>query len=426
METLDFEKTVHTDQVRLLSQAIDSFNCVSIKFGKHYQKLEARVKELKREMSKKNEALKANLKEKEEIKNHLHNILESLTVGTVVVDLKGRITTFNRSAENITGLKSKEIVGRSFDEVIGIGFFQNLQLEFDGLAGIQDSKELEAEISHKGETLIHVTLSISPLTTPLGEKVGIVVTLQDVTQMKRLEEQANRTSRLAAMGEMAAKIAHEIRNPLGSIQLFASTLTNDLEGASESKALAEHISSGVKSINNIISNLLLFIRPDQKTDFQIVDIHDSLKDSLFFSNHLIGSNESIEIVTSYASEPLFVRGDPELLKQTYLNLILNAIQSMPNGGTLTISTRKTNGQEKKTHAAEIRFTDTGSGISKTDMPRVFDPFFTTKKRGTGLGLSIVHNIIKLHGGTIDINNSERNGITCIVTLPMWEVRNGAK
>jgi signal transduction histidine kinase len=131
-------------------------------------------------------------------------------------------------------------------------------------------------------------------------------------------------------------------------------------------------------------------------------------------------------VANYASESLPVRCDPELLKQAYLNLILNAIQSMPNGGNLTISTRKIKGQEKNTHAAEIQFTDTGSGISKTDMLKVFDPFFTTKKRGTGLGLPIVHNIIKLHGGTIDISSSKKEGTRCILTLPLWEGKHGTK
>jgi PAS domain S-box-containing protein len=420
METLEPEKPRETNQMRLLRQAINSFNCATLKFGKQYRQLEGRVKELKTEVRRKNEALEANLEEIEEIKNHLHNILESLPVGTVVVDLKGRITSFNRSAESISGLNPGEVVGKHINEVMGAGFFQDLQLDFDALLAMQDSQELEAEIEPGGKTSVHVTLSISPLTNALGEKVGTVVTLQDVTQLKKIEERANRTSRLAAMGEMAAKIAHEIRNPLGSIQLFASTLAKDLEAASESSALAESISSGVKSINNIISNLLLFIRPDQKTEFQIIDIHDALKDSLFFSNHLIGSNDTIEVVTNYASKPLLVRGDPELLKQTYLNLILNAIQAMPDGGTLTISTKRVNGHSQGTHAVEIQFADTGYGICRTDMPKVFDPFFTTKKTGTGLGLPIVHNIIKLHGGAIDIGSSGQSGVTCPLTLPLWE------
>jgi len=192
-----------------------------------------------------------------------------------------------------------------------------------------------------------------------------------------------------------------------------------LKDSEELKTLAGYISSGVKSINNIISNLLLFIRPQQKPEFQIIDIHDPLNDSLFFSSHLVKSKGSIEVTTNYSSKPLMIRGDSELLKQMSLNIILNAIQAMPDGGRLTISTRKVGGQKRGSSFAEIRFSDTGIGVSKVDMPKIFDPFFTTKRRGTGLGLTIVHNITKIHGGSIDINSSQGEGTVCIVTLPLF-------
>ena len=418
MELLGFQKNRSIAEVRILSGAIDSFNGAASRFEKHYQSLEQRIKELNIELENKNKVLEKNLREKEEVRNHLRNILESVATGVVVVDLKGNITTFNRAAENITGFVSRKVLGNKFDKIFDLNLFQNLQLDFETLRAIQDNTEYETEIYRKKEDLAHVSLSVSHLKTPQGAKIGIVVSLQDITQMKKLEEHANRTGRLAAMGEMAVKIAHEIRNPLGSIELFASTLRKDLKGHEESRALAEHISSGVKSINSIISNLLLFMRPDQKSDFQVIDLHDPLKDSLFFSDHLIKSNERIEVITKFLPVPLMMLGDLELLKQMYLNLILNAIQSMNKGGKLTISTKKQNCAQKNSVLAEIRFMDTGTGISKTDMSRIFDPFFTTKKRGTGLGLAIVHNIIKMHGGSINIINSERGGAVCIVTLPL--------
>ena len=418
MDLLGFQKNRNIEEVHILSDAINSFNGAASRFERCYQHLEQRVRELNIELENKNKMLVRNLREKEEVRNHLHNILESVATGVVVVDLKGNITTFNRAAENITGFDSRKVLGNKFEKIFSLNFFKNLQLDFGTLRAIQDNTEYETEIYCKGEDLTHVSLCISHLKTPQGEKIGNVLSLQDITQMKKLEEQANRTGRLAAMGEMAVKIAHEIRNPLGSIELFASTLKRDLKGHEESRALAEHISSGVKSINSIISNLLLFIRPEQKAGFQVIDLHDPLKDSLFFSDHLIKSNESIELIANYHPEPLMVLGDLELLKQMYLNLILNAIQSMNKGGKLTISVKQLNCTQKKSSLAEIRFMDTGTGISKADMPRIFDPFFTTKKRGTGLGLAIVHNIIKIHDGSIDIANSERGGTVCIVTLPL--------
>jgi signal transduction histidine kinase len=223
---------------------------------------------------------------------------------------------------------------------------------------------------------------------------------------------------------MAVKIAHEIRNPLGSIELFASILKKDLENFGELKTLAEHVSSGVKSINNIISNLLLFIRPEQRPDFKLIDIHDFLDDSLFFSGHLLNSNGGIDVTTCFPSEPLTILGDTELLKQACLNVILNCIQAMPDVGKLTVSVRKTKGENRNEDLAEIRFDDTGIGISRDDKHKIFDPFFTTKKRGTGLGLPIVHNIVKLHGGSVDINSTEGGGTVCIFTLPLINAKTG--
>ena len=420
MENLSFQKNENIEEARILGMAIDSFNGAASRFEKHYQHLEKRVRELKIELRNKNEALEKNLNEKEEVKNHLHNILESVTAGVVVVNLKGKITTFNRAAENITGLASKGVLGKKVDKIFDLNFFQNIQLDFRSLGAVRENTEYETELYRKGEDLVHISLSISPLTTPQGQKTGLVLTLQDITQMKKLEEQASRSGRLTAMGEMAVKIAHEIRNPLGSIELFASTLKKDLEDFEEPRVLSEHISSCVKSINSIISNLLLFMRPEQKAGFQIVDLHDPLKDSLFFSDHVIQSNEHIEVITSYHSEPLMVLCDSELLKQMYLNLILNAVQSMPGDGKLMISTKKIECAQNGPDFAEIKFMDTGTGISKAVRPRIFDPFFTTKTRGTGLGLAIVHNIIKIHGGSIDIRNSKKDGAVCIVTLPLVE------
>jgi len=383
----------------------------------YYNDLEQRAAKLNKELKDKGKSSEIDLKEKEDAREDFHNILESLNVGVVVIDLKGEIIIFNRAAENITGLFSEKVIGKEFDKVFGPNFFLNSHLDFKSLKDIQQNEDVEAEIRRKGKNTFYVSLSISPVKNQEGEKIGIVLALQDITRLKKLEERANRTDRLAAMGEIAVKIAHEIRNPLGSIELFASVLKKDLKDFEELKALAGHISSGVKSINNVISNLLLFIRPQQKPNLQTINIYDSLNDSLFFSSHLVNSNNGIDIITRYYSKPLMIYADSELLKQIFLNLILNAIQAMPHGGKLTISTRKLNGRSKK-DLAEIRFADTGTGISKADMLRIFDPFFTTKTRGTGLGLAIVHNITEAHGGAVDINSSEGKGTVCTVTLPL--------
>ncbi len=418
MRNLTPLRTNNEEKLGLLNEAIQSFNGAALKFGKYYQELEQRVRELDIELKYKNQALEKNLKEKEEARDYLHSILESLSTGVIVVDLEGRITSFNHAAEEITGFTSERVIGKKFSRFFNFECFLNMGLDLKHMDRIESTTQFETEICRKEKGTQYISISISPVKNSQKRNAGTVLTLQDITIIKSLEERANRAGRLAAMGEMAARIAHEIRNPLGSIELFASLLRRDLEGSGQLKELAEHISSGVQCLNNIVSNMLLFIKPQQKPEFQVFDIHDPLNDSLFFSSHMIKTNDMIEVITRYSSLPLKVYGDLELLKQAALNLVLNAIQAMPKGGTLSISTREIGGH-KDSSMAEIKFVDTGTGIASSDLSKIFDPFFSTKERGTGLGLAIVHNIIKLHGGTIDIHSSEGEGTVCTITLPLW-------
>ncbi len=351
--------------------------------------------------------------------SHLPHILESIPTGVVALDDQGRIVTFNRTAEQITGFKAERVLGKTFEGVFKPDYFENSALSFKDIIKIEKTTEIKTKFAHNRRNNLHLNIAISPVTALSEGKIGTVLSLTDVTRMQNLEAQANRTGRLAAMGEMAVRIAHEIRNPLGSIELFSTMLMDDLAEFEDLKALAEHISSGVKSINNIVSNLLLFMRPDQQLDQQVLDIHEALKDSLFFAGHLFDAHDGIEVVTDLSDEMLFVQGDLELLKQVFLNLILNAIQAMSAGGQLQISSRKINGQQS-THRAEVHLCDTGCGIARTDLQKIFDPFFTTRKKGTGLGLTIVHNIIKMHGGSIDITSSAAEGTQCVLSLPLRE------
>jgi PAS domain S-box-containing protein len=349
--------------------------------------------------------------------SELCSIIESIPTGVIALDVEGKIVTFNRAAEQITGFKADHVQGKTFDGVFKPDYFQKPELTFKNLAQTEKTTEIKTQFNRKGKNRVHLSLAVSPVTSTPEVKIGTVLSIRDITRLNTLEEHANRTGRLAAMGEMAVRIAHEIRNPLGSIELFSTMLKNDLKDFEELKILAEHISSGVKSINNIVSNLLLFIRPDQQPDRHVLDIHEALKDSLFFAGHLLDAQNIIEVETELADQPLPIRGDLELLKQVFLNLILNAIQAMSKGGKLRISTRKTI-REDGTQWAEIRLSDTGCGIATADLSKIFDPFYTTRNKGTGLGLTIVHNITKMHGGSIDITSCAGDGAECIVTLPL--------
>lgn len=352
-------------------------------------------------------------------------IIESIPTGVVALDSSGKIVSFNRTAEQITGLAAKDVLGHTFDGVFTSDYFHNPALNIENILNTKQTTEIQTMVvpANRKDNL-HLNVAISPLTSAKADNIGTVLSLTDITRMQNLKLQAKRTGRLAAMGEMAARIAHEIRNPLGSIELFSTMLIADLQESEELKTLAEHISAGVKSINNIVSNLLLFMRPDQQLDEQVLDVHEALKDSLFFAGHLLDAQDGIDVQTELTTEAMFVKGDLELLKQVFLNLILNAIQAMSDGGRLYISTRKTSGIAGA-HLAEVHLIDTGCGIAKTELSKIFDPFYTTRKKGTGLGLTIVHNIIKIHGGCIDISSSPE-GTQCVVSLPVWsgpEIKN---
>lgn len=244
-------------------------------------------------------------------------------------------------------------------------------------------------------------------------------TLEDRSHIQNQYLQNHRQERLAAMGEMAAKIAHEVRNPLGSIELFATSLRESLDGQEELQELAKRISMGVKNINSIVSNLLLFIKPDEIKTFQPFDVCEALEDSLFFTSHLTGRSRGIEVRKVVGPGPLCIHGDIELIKQMCLNLILNAIQGMPEGGRLVITARRRTFRElDPPDWVELRFSDTGIGIAPEHLSKIFDPFFTTKQSGTGLGLSIVHSIVDVHQGTLDAASTLGQGTVFTVWLPL--------
>ena len=419
--------------IRLLNDAFTSFNEATERLQQYYGHLEERVKELNLELEKKNSELRVSLQEKEEVKDYLNNILESLSTGVIAFNPDGKITMFNKAARKITHLTSRDVAGKYFDNVFPSLLSEEI-INSNLLKEPDEDFETETTVTTRDKNVLQVRLSSSPVKSVRGNVIGFVLLIQDISKIKKLEEQVQRTNRLAAMGEIAVSIAHEIRNPLGAIELFASLLKKDLKNHKDASRLIDHISSGVKSLDQIISNLLLFTRR-QKLALQNMDMQKYLDDSLLFISHIM-KQSNIKLVKKYCSSPPIIQGDVELLKQVFLNIVFNAVQSMRDGGTLTISTRTTNeglrsGRSKSdicnlrirpdnNRFAEISFADTGVGISEVDKEKIFNPFFTTKDRGTGLGLAIVHNILESHGGSIDVESKLKKGSIFTILLPLSE------
>ncbi|MDA0690930.1 MAG: ATP-binding protein [Nitrospinae bacterium] len=260
---------------------------------------------------------------------------------------------------------------------------------------------------------------------PDDAQIGTLLIIKDMTHIRHLEVEAQRNQRLRAMGEMAAGIAHEIRNPLGSIELFASLLKKDVETDEEKSTLVEHIRAGVKNMDRIISTLLLYAKSPRPSQ-QKCDIHQLLTTLLTGSSDTI-IPDNIKIVRNFGESDALINGDRELLKQVFSNLIRNAIQAMPDGGELCLTTEQVSASSNRSapgndHRQFITITvsDTGEGIPQDHLAKIFNPFFTTKDKGTGLGLSISHNIIKAHQGTIDAESEKSRQTSFIVKLPCWD------
>lgn len=394
-----------------LQKSFEEFNQATLRLQEAYGSLEYKFECLNRELGAKNRELEKTIADKEDMKNYLENILESLTSGVVVTDLDGRIRTVNPCVEELFGIRHESLANCHMSTLFA-------DTPKDQWAPVFHPEFFKSAVGRKlrfEENILEV--SGSRVRDRNGRVIGSVYVFRDITRMEKLENMAKRSEKMAAMGEMAANIAHEIRNPLGSIELFASLILKNA-GNEKEKQHGARIIASVKNVDNKISNLLMFTRNLNPMPRRI-DIHAVLEEILSFSRQ-VADLDLMELGVSYADmiRP-HVNADAEMLKQVFLNLILNAFQAMPDGGRLMIETHCREGYlGNGSPAVEIRFSDTGCGIPKENLTRIFDPFFSTKEKGSGLGLAIAHNIIELHRGVIHVENSMHGGAVFSVFLPL--------
>lgn len=336
-------------------------------------------------------------------------IVASIRSGLVTTDLDGRIFTFNAAAEEITGYREESIRGQDAS-ILFSEMKDHIAETLWALKSGDRSPRFEANCLTSEGMRLRLGYSLSPLSSEAGETTGMVISFQDLTHVRSLEETSRRQDRLAAIGRMAASIAHEIRNPLaamrGSIQMLRSEMDND----SSQTELMEIILRESDRLNRIITDFLSYARPRSLAPVR-VDVGDLLHQTFALMRHSpeIGANQSI--VEELPNEALFAEADEGQLKQVFWNLARNALQAMPDGGTLR-ATLETNSHNR----LRIAFTDTGRGMSPEQVENLFEPFSSTTG-GTGLGLSIVYQIIRDHGGTINVRSRVGQGTTITVELP---------
>jgi two-component system sensor histidine kinase HydH len=332
-------------------------------------------------------------------------IVTHLPVGLIATDPAGNIAFYNGAAERITGLNLGVLRGRNADETLP-----------DSLCGLGEALArgetiLEEEMACQTPQGVDVPVSVSAvrIINADGDYVGQVLILRDLGEVRRLQEEVRRQEKLAAIGGLAAGVAHEIRNPLSSIKALATFFAGQFDQGSEGREAADVMTQEVDRLNRAITELLEFARP---TDLKLqeVDIEFLIARSIQLVRQ-DAADRDIHIETLIDGDLCPIRVDPDRFAQCLLNLHLNAIEAMENGGTLTVRCRSHRGY------LDITVADTGPGIAPEHRKHIFDPYFTTKPKGTGLGLAIVYKIVEAHEGRLMVESTKEQGSRFTLRLP---------
>ena len=411
--TIDFGKgNAHLEEAFANSYLL--FNETTRKYVEAYKQLEEQFEYLNVKLEETNKELRKSLEEKDRVSNYLNNILESMSGGILVLDLDGKITLFNQAAEEITGRSQEDVLGLGYGEVMGLEGGEEKSALHTLETGTGLTNQEKDHHRHDGGS-ISLGFSTSLVRDRQDNVLGVIEAFNDLTEVKRLEAQVRRMHTLAALGEMAATVAHEIRNPLGGIASFANLLERDLDVDDPSRRLVRKITEGVARLNRIVTSLLSYTRP-LKLNTHAVNVSDVVEEATaFFEIDLERNPVDLSITRSYPETDMVCPIDTEQFQQVILNLLLNATQAMPDGGTIALEVTGSEISERK--FATLRVSDEGLGIPEDALEKLFTPFFTTKEDGTGLGLATSKKIIEAHGGQIRVDSSPRKGTTFYVDLP---------
>ena len=336
-------------------------------------------------------------------------IVESIRSGVVTTDLRGLIYTFNAAAEEITGYSASDIRGKEASILFG-EFSQHIEDSMRAASSGNTSPRFEADCLTPEGHIRRLGFSIFPLSTEAGEQTGLVITFQDLTEVRALEDTSRRQDRLAAVGRVAASIAHEIRNPLAAMRGSIQVLRSEMAGDSSQAELMEIILRESDRLNRIITDYLAYAR-QRSHALESVDVRDLLHETFTLLRHSPEIREGHALEEDLPAEPMLAQADAAQLRQVFWNLARNALQAMENGGTLRAELRRSSPWRLR-----ITFTDTGVGMTPEQVEHLFEPFSSTTG-GTGLGLSIVYQIIRDHGGTINVRSREGKGTTIAIELP---------
>lgn len=354
--------------------------------------------------------LEERLREITSLKAYTDDILASMTNGLMTIDLEKKIVTVNEMGVKIIGRGKEGMVGFSMEQVLGEEH-PLYKILMETLAEGKGISHIEVEWRRDGESLWLIA-GTSLLVSGEGKTIGALAIFQDITQIKVLEEKLRQADRLAALGTLSAGLAHEIKNPLSAIKTFVQLLPQKIGNPSFMEKFNTTVPREIDRINHLVEDLLELtrrrVRPlvDLNVDsliYQVVDLH---------GEELKRRQVALKVRLAEGTPP--IHGDAETLSRVFSNLIINAAQAMPNGGSLSISAQL----DSSSSSLRISFRDTGIGMDETTARNIFNPFFTTKDKGVGLGLALTRKIIEDHRGTIEVMSEKGKGTTFTVLLPV--------
>ena len=334
------------------------------------------------------------------ILQNLHqNIIESLTSGMITLDLEGRIISINRTGLEILGINGEDrILGKDLGR-----FMSGLHLE-----DLVSKKREQMLYTAPDGRMITLGFSSSELKNTEDKTQGYIIIFQGLTEVKELEDRLRTSEKMALLGQLAAGLAHELRNPLSAISGAVEILGSDVKPTEQNLRLVRMATQEVERLNLLVEDFLILTMPIQKLTTQ-VDLGLIIGDTVeSFTKTIRRGN--IEIVNQ-VEKGIYVQADSYRLKQAVWNLLLNSVDAMPIGGLIMIKSKT------EDSSAIIEISDEGKGVDENFISRIFEPFFTTKEVGTGLGLAIVQKVIEGYNGNINVISSRGNGATFVITLP---------
>jgi len=371
---------------------------------------------IEEKIAQKEEMIQHLTRELEDVKNFTESIIQSIGSGIIITEMNDTITYINRAGERMLGYSKEELTGKPFS-IFSLREKQSMIPSFLNNPDDLDTRK-EGWMRKNDHTEFPVGFTINNHLSIRGERIGKIVVFRDLTNVYKIQEEILRMDRLVSLGKLASGIAHELRNPLAGIKTTAQALGEEMSGDDSKREYLHRITKEIDRLNDLLKTFFSFAKP-QNLNLVHCHIKDIINEIIPFLIKEI-ADKGIRFIETYHPKLPKIKVDKTQMHQVFLNLFLNAIQAMPNGGELKIEATpmiSSSLEGFKQNSIKVVISDTGRGIPPKIVYKIFDPFFTTKPKGIGLGLSITYQIIKKHGGTIKVESQWEKGTSFVINIP---------